>query len=203
MGTAPAETKLVCRIELKKEAGITIKVVDDKGKITQTIVMDGKVIKLTCQGEKNTSTITQKPDGIDIQCKTFTLKAETIDVTSTKATTHKSEDALTIQSTKAMTIKTDDALSATAAKDFTAKGMNLTAKADSKTEISGMNVDVKATSAMKISGLTTELSGQTQVEVKGAPTIKVSSSGILDLQGQMTTLGGQMTNVKGSLIKLG
>ena len=50
----------VCRVELSKTDGITVKLTDDKGKVTQSIVMDGKSITTTFKGKKKTSTITQK-----------------------------------------------------------------------------------------------------------------------------------------------
>jgi hypothetical protein len=196
-------TTLYCRIELKKETGILVKVEDPQGKVTQTIELDGKIIKLTCKDQNNTSTITQRPDGIKVECKKFEIAAETVTVTSTKETLHKSDDALTLQSAKAMTLKTDDALSATATKDLSVKGQNFTAKADSKAAVSGLTFEAKGDQSAKLSGSQVEVSGQLQIEVKGAPTIKVASSGILNLEGQMTTLKGQMTTVQGSLVKLG
>jgi hypothetical protein len=198
-------TTLYCRIELKKDKGITVKVEDPQGQITQTVELDGasKFIKITCKDQENTSTITQRPDGIKIECKKFEIAAETVTVTSTKETLHKSDDTLTIQSAKAMTLKTDDALSATATKDFSAKGQNLTGKADSKAAIQGMTLELKADQSAKLAGAQVEVSGQATIEIKGAPSVKVESSGMLNLEGQMTTLKGQMTTVQGSLVKLG
>jgi hypothetical protein len=200
----PGTTTLVCRIELKKEKGITVKVEDQQGQLLQTIELDGKTIKLTCKSQQDTSTITQKPDGIEMKCKTFSVAAETVTIAATKAAVLKSsEDTLTLQSAKQLTLKTDDKLSATAAMAFEVKGQKLTAKADNAVELSGMTVEVKGTQSAKLSGATVEVTGQTQIEIKGAPSVKVASTGMLNLEGQMTTLKGQITNVQGSLVKLG
>jgi hypothetical protein len=198
-------TTLYCRIELKKEKGITVKVEDAQGKLTQTIEMDGTLIKLTCrdQNSGDVSTITQKADSVEIKCKTFEVAAETVTVKSTKDTLHKSDQKMDIESTKEMTLKSEDKLTAKATSDFLASGSKLTASADGAAELKGASVDVKATQAANVSGLTAKVSGTQSVEVTGGVSAKVSSNATLNLEGQMTTLKGSITNVQGSLVKLG
>ena len=72
---------LVCRIELNKSDGVVITVEDPNADVTQTVVLNGDSITITSAGS-NTSTIVQKPDSIEMTCKTFTLDAETITCTS-------------------------------------------------------------------------------------------------------------------------
>src|SRR5215203_2452067 len=96
---------LVCTVEMSKDSGISIKVENADGGITQTITMDGTTLTMTVAGEDETSTFTQKADSIAIKCKDFSIEASnTITCTSTKATTHKSDDTVTIQSAKDMTL---------------------------------------------------------------------------------------------------
>ncbi len=91
---------LVCRIELNKTDGITITVEDADADITQTVVLDGSSITITSTGAE-TSTIVQKPDSIEMTCKTFKLDAATIQCTSEQSITL---DADTISCTSEQTI---------------------------------------------------------------------------------------------------
>ena len=198
-------TTLICRVELNKAKGITLTVENEKGEVTQTVEMDGTVIRTTCKGtsEEETSVITQKTDGIDITCKAFQVTAETVTIKSSKDTLVESEQKIDVKSTKAMTLTSSDKLEATASTDLNLSGNNVSAAATSKAELKGMNTDVNATQGLKLSGGTSELSGQMKIDIKGAPIVKVASSGVLDLEGQATTLKGSITTVQGSVLKLG
>ena len=143
---------LICRVELNKTTGITVKVENQEGKITQTIVMDGTSIITTCKGNAQTSTITQKEDSIVIQCKDFKVEAETIYCKSTKTTKHESLDTMDILSTKDMTLKSSAKLTETATSDVSVSGANITEKADSKVSLSGINIDIKGTAEIKAAG---------------------------------------------------
>lgn len=155
----------ICRIEMNKETGITIKVDNPDASIVQTIFMDGTAITTTVKGPTDTSTITQKQDSIAIKCKTYTLDAETITCKSTKDTKHESMQNFNIKSLQ-----------------------------DTKLTAS-MNLEQKATLDAKMSGL--------NIEIKGSVSTKVSSGAMLEAKGQLTTLEGSITNIKGSLIKIG
>lgn len=196
---------LTCRIELNKERGVTVKVLDQQGQVTQTLEMNGETIKLTCQGssEEETSVITQKTDGIEMTCKEFKVTAETVSIKSSKDTTLESEEKFDIKSTKEMTLDSKDKLTAQATSDLALSGDNVKASAKSKGELAGMNVDIKATQGLKASGGQSELSGTQQIEIKGAPIVKVASSGTLNLEGQAVTLKGTVNNVQGTMVKLG
>ena len=168
--------KLVCRIELHKENGIILTVENDDDRTTQTIVMDGTEITTTVEGPDETSTITQKEDGIALKCKTFTLEAETITCTSTDETTHESGQDLKIQSSA-----------------------NIQVSADSDVSCSATNTTLESTSETKIESVTLTLSGSTSAELNGA-SITVDSTGLLDLiAGGTATLDGNIVNIKGTI----
>jgi hypothetical protein len=163
---------LVCRAELDKHDGIILTVENGDDGITQTIVMDGTSITTTVEGPVETSTITQKQDSIAINCKTFTLDAETITCKSTMDTKHESVMAFDIQS--------GTSLDVTATADATYKALNSTIESTVQTGVKGKILDLEGTAS---------------AELKGAK-IKVESKGLLDL------ITSGVATVKGSLIKL-
>ncbi len=171
--------KLVCRIELSKEKGVVLTVENDDDGIGQTIVMDGTSITTTVEAAGESSTITQKPDGVAIKCKSFSLEAETISCTSTKNTLHKSGGDFELSS--------QGSLTAEAAVDIGIKGSNSV---------------LEGTSVAEIKGVTLKLAGNGKTELK-APSLKIESAGQLDLSSAgIVNLKGSMVNISG-LAKLG
>jgi hypothetical protein len=170
---------LVCRIELDKKKGVLLTVENGDDKITQTIVMDGTSITTTVKGSEETSTITQKQDSIAMNCKTFTLDAETITCKSTKETLHESGQNFDIKS-----------------------GKNIGVAADSAAEYKAMDTTIESTSKTEINGGTLVLSGSGSAELKGA-SIKLDAKGLMDLAtGGAATLKGSIVNIKG-MLKMG
>jgi hypothetical protein len=184
---------LVCRVELNKETGVTITVENADDGITQTAVLDGTAITFTCAGS-DTSTITQKCDSVAIECKDFSVMADTVKVESTKDTEHKSSGKMTVKSTQDMSLDSTGKLDAKAAMDFTAEGLSFTAKGTTDAKIEGLNAELKGTAKAVVKGGMVELSGDAMADVKG-PMIKVAASGILDLNGSMTKIGGGMVKL--------
>ena len=194
--------KLACRIELNKQNGITVTVENEEGGITQTLVMDGDAITITCAGQEQVSTITQTSDSISITCKTFTVEAERITCHSTGETILKSDEECTVRSAGTMTFDSET---------------DLIAKAAAKAQVSGQAVEVAAKEALNLTGATVEVSGKEEVEVSGAKlgltgvslaklhggSLKINADGKLDLGGWLTTIQGSVTTVQGSLVKLG
>jgi hypothetical protein len=164
---------LVCRVELDKIKGIILTVENGDGNITQTVVMDGTKITTTVKGASQTSTITQAQDSIQIDCKAFTLNAETIKCISTNETLH--------QSGQDFTIKSSANINATATSNATYKAMNST---------------IESTLETKVSGLTLKYAGSASAELK-APSVTVEATGILDLK------SSGVANLKGSIINIG
>jgi hypothetical protein len=189
--------KLVCTVELSKETGISIKVENADGKITQTITMDGTTLTLTVAGEQETSTFTQKADSIAIKCKDFSIEASnTITCTSTKATKHQSDDTLTLQSAKDMTLTSSAKLVQSADSDVTLAGANIKATAQSAASLKGLTAEVTGDTSLTLKGTTkVDMSGA-QVAIKADAQLGAESSG-------MATLGGSLTTIKGTLINAG
>ena len=193
---------LVCRVELNKTDGLILTVENKDGKITQTAVLNGESITFTSQGNEDTSTITQKPDGITIQCKNFVLDSETITCTSAKDTVHKSDQKFEISSGQDMIIKSGANLTAKATQKHALSGSQISAAADSKAEIKGINVSVDGSAKTEIKGGTLSLSGTIKAEMKG-PMVDISADGPMTVKGALTNIDGQITSVKGTLTKVG
>lgn len=164
---------LVCRVELDKKKGIVLTVENGEGKITQTVVMDGTKITTTVKGANETSTITQQQDGVQIDCKAFTLNAETIKCVSTKETLHES------------------------GQDFNIKGKsNVNVSATSNAKYSAMNSTMESTSETKVNGMTLKFSGTASAELK-SPSITVDAAGMMDLKASgIANLKGAIVNIK-------
>jgi len=164
---------LVCRVELDKKKGIVLTVENSEGKITQTVVMDGTKITTTVKGANETSTITQQEDGIQIDCKAFTLNAETIKCVSTKETSHESGQDFNIKSKS-----------------------NLNASATSDAKYTAMNSSMESTSETKVSGMSLKFSGTASAELK-SPTITVEATGMMNLKSSgIANLKGTIVNIK-------
>ena len=65
-------------VKWNSETGLLLTVDDKKGKISQTIALDGKQIVQTCKNDSDTCTIVQTPDSATITCKNFSVKADKI-----------------------------------------------------------------------------------------------------------------------------
>ncbi len=189
---------LICRVELNKNDGLILKVENKDGNITQTAVLNGESITITSKGDSETSTITQKPDSIAIDCKTFTLKAETITCESTKDTEHKSGAKFDIDSTGKLTMKSNaDITCQTDTSKMNIKAMDISAEATNKAEIKGLEVltdgttknTVKSALELKLEGLTAEMKGTATAKVEGGGMLDLKSDGIAKLKGSLTTVG--------------
>ncbi|MEM9458696.1 MAG: hypothetical protein AAGF11_31255 [Myxococcota bacterium] len=189
---------LVCTLEMSKERGVTVKVVNGDDSITQTITMDGTTMKLLVTDGSDGSSITMDKASIALDTKDLTITASnTIVCKSTNESTFQSES-------KTFTIKSGSDTSIEA-------GANLTQKATSDVSIKGINVAAQGTSDASVKGLTAKVSadtsltleGGTQAELSG-PMVSVTADATLSAESSgMATLGGSMTTIKGSLITAG
>ncbi len=193
---------LVCRIELNKQEGITLTVENKDGKITQTAVLGADTITITSKGDKETSTIVQTPDSVTINCKHFLLDSETITCKSSKDTLHDSSGKYDVQSQQNMTLASKAKLSGKADGAVDISGLKIAAAAKNKAELSGASVNISGTSKTDVSGGQLALSGQIKSELKGA-IVKVQSDGLLNVEGQMTTIKGKKLNAEGLLTNIG
>jgi len=200
--------KLVCTIELDKEKGITVKVNDAQGQLTQTVTMDGKSITLEVKSSSDTSTIVQKPDSVTVTCKDFKVDASgTITLLSQQASKWTSQQTLKLESTQDMTLTSSAKLTQTATQDVAISSSTgkVSVKASaSKVELEAMQASMKATAGKAaVSGIQLELEGTAKADLK-APMITVDASAKLGLQSSgLADLKGSITNVGGSLVKLG
>jgi hypothetical protein len=197
--------KLVCTVEMDKEKGVTVKVENADGKITQTVVMDGTSITLKVQGDSETSTVVQKQDSVTITCKDFTVDATgTLTLKSAKASSWSSQDILKVESTKDMTLDTQAKLTQSAAQDAKlSSNTNVTVEATSKLDLKGMQTSLTASAGdNKVEGVNLKMSGKAQAElsapmtkVEGQAKLGLESTGIAELKGTMTTVGGSLVKV--------
>lgn len=198
--------KLVCTVEMDKEKGVTVMVENADDQITQTVVMDGTSITITVKGSEETSTYVQKQDSVTITCKDFTVDATgTLTLKSQKESSWTSQDILKLESTKDMTFTSNAKLTQSATQDAKlSSNANVNVEATSKLDLKGMQTSLAASGGEnKIEGVTLKMSGQSQAELSSAMT-KVAADGKLDLESSgMANLKGSMTTVGGSLVKLG
>ncbi len=198
--------KLVCTVELDKEKGVTVKVENAEGKITQTVVMDGTSITIKVEGSKETSTYVQKEDSVTVTCKDFTVDATgTLTLKSAKASSWTSQDVLSLESTKDMTFTSKAKLTQSATQDAKlSTNANMAIEATQKLDMKGMQTSLTASGGdNKLEGVNLKMAGKAQAELK-APMTKVAADAKLGLESSgMAELKGSMTTVGGSLVKLG
>ena len=198
--------KLVCTVEMDKEKGVTVKVENADGKITQTVVMDGTSITIKVVGDQETSTYVQKQDSVTVTCKDFTVDATgTLTLKSAKASSWTSQDVLTLESTKDMTFTSKAKLTQSATQDAKlSSNANIAIEATQKLDMKGMQTSLTASAGdNKLEGVNLKMAGKAQAELK-APMTKVAADAKLGLESSgMAELKGSMTTVGGALVKLG
>lgn len=191
--------KLVCTLEISKESGVTITVENAEHGVTQTLRMDGTALQLEVAGGEDKSTFTQTAGAIKIECKDFSVVARnSIACTSEQGpTVHKAQQGAF------------DIVAERGDLSFTS-GASVRANADEDLEIAAANVKASARTGARWEAPQTSISGQTvtvegsanlglsgaQVAVKADAQLSAESSG-------MATVGGNMTTIKGALIRAG
>ncbi|OJH40280.1 hypothetical protein [Cystobacter ferrugineus] len=197
--------KLICTLEMDHEKGLTLKVEDPDGQLTQTITLDGKAITLEVKSSSDTSTVVQKADGITLRCKAFSVEADTITLESKKDSAWKSQQALQLESTQDMTLTSGAKLTQKATGDAAlSSNANVQVKATGKLVLEGQQAQLAAPAGeMALEAMTLKFSGKAQAELE-APLIKVAAQGQLGLESSgVAELKGSITSVSGSLVKLG
>lgn len=196
--------KLICTIELLTDKGLTIKVEDPDGKLTQTVTLDGKAITLEVKSSSDTSTIVQKADSVTVTSKNFTVKSDTITLEAKEAISATSKKTLKLQSTEDMSFTSEKQLTVKSTKDTTLSSeANIELSATKDFALKGKAVQLTAKADMALAGKELKLDGKSKVEV-GAPTIKVAAKIELGLESSAKAdLKGSITSVSGSVVKLG
>lgn len=186
----PASGTLVCTLEKSKTGGVTVKVVNDDGTITQTVTMDGKTaIELKHVGAEETSFIKIEQKKITIDTYDLVINARNTIAATAAATA-------TYESTKDTTIKSAANLVQTATSDVKVSGANIKLTADSDASMQGLTAKVAASTTLTLSGTSEAKLSGAAVKVTADATLDATSTG-------MATLGGSMTTIKGSLITAG
>lgn len=189
---------LVCTVEMDKNGGVTVKIDNADGKITQTITMDGTTVQIKVAGESATSTITQDAEKIAIACKVFELTAEeTITVKSGKASAWTSDDTFSAKSSKAMSLESTA--------DVSVDGQKIVVTGKTEVDLAGAQskLALAAAGATLSTPAKLALEAQGQAAMSGAMA-EVKASGMLSLEASgVATLKGALTNVQGNLVNLG
>jgi hypothetical protein len=189
---------LVCTIEMDKAAGLTVTIANADAGITQTVTMNGTTLVLKVAGNDATSTYTQDQKKIAIACTQFEVTAdETITMTSTKASTYKSNDAMTLQSAKDMT-QTSDA-------NVSVSGQKIAVVGQTEVDLTGASSN---TLTLAAAGATLAGGAKLALQPAGATMtgaqVSVKADGMMSLESSwVATLKGSLTNVQGSLVNLG
>lgn len=217
MPVAPAGEQFSCRIELSRADGVTVVIQDAKKKDrrARTLVVGPAGITLTCVDgavtsvirqrdgalrtevttDKGTTSLEQDGETIACTCKTFRVKAETLEL-------HATQDGAVVTGGKLTVKSTADAVVESSAK--------LTAKSVGQLELSSAaGLDVAATARLALSGAQAELEGKTTVAVKSGGTAELSGMTVavsgqtqLSAEAPITSIGRNMTTVKGQIVEV-
>jgi hypothetical protein len=175
----------------------------NKTDCSATITQNEKSVTTEVKDSKGSTKIEQGPEAVKITCKTFTLEAESVTVTSQKDTTLTAEGALSVTSTKDLKVtshaKCD--LKSTAAMTLDAAGCctvksaaEVAAKAPKVGLTADASLNVQSSGALNLKGGVVSIKGDMRAEFD-SPSTTVGS--------MMTTVCGQIVSISGSLVKLG
>lgn len=94
--TVEEKGKHTSTFQFDRDSGWTLKVEDKDAGVTQQTVYDSKAMTHTSKGSGGTSTFTQKPDSISLECKTFNAKCEEGTLESSKTFTIKAANKVVL-----------------------------------------------------------------------------------------------------------
>ncbi len=194
---------LVCKIELSQSDGITVTVINKDGKITQTMVFNGTSMVHTCKGDSDTSTITQTSDTITIDCKNFNVNAEAITCKSTKDTLHHADGTFDIDSTEKTTITSAVGIDVTAETDLNMNAADFSTTATNTAKMTAPTTTINGDNQTNVMGGVVAVTAKTNVNLKGSVVQLAAATSMVLNGGLVTTVKGSITNIQGSLIKLG
>jgi hypothetical protein len=145
------------RIELDKEAGITIQLIN--GAITQTITIDGTSVTIEVKGPLGRSTYVQDQNNVRINCDNFMVQSKTIMCSaSMSAIVESGASVLELSPANASLTATEASVNAEAA-------VNIEAGA-ACTVTAGAAAVVTAGAAVEIDGATVSITGLTSTEME-------------------------------------
>lgn len=221
----PGQQKFNCKIELSKTNGITISIRDlsQPEQVYKQVSLEGDSLIIKTNKVDSSSTITQTenslttevkdaqgstkieqgPEEVKVTCKVFSVDATTINLTSKEDTTCKSTGAWSLTSTKDLKLETQAKceLKSAAAMTLEAAGA-ATLKSDAKLQLEAAVVEASSTTSMKLaSSGPLDIKG-TAVSVKGDMRAELDSPSTT-VGSTMTTVQGQIVSISGSMVKLG
>jgi phage baseplate assembly protein gpV len=105
-------SSLICRIDMDKQGGITVEVVN--GARTQRMTMDGTRIQLEVEGPAGKSQIIQDDASVTVKCNRFVVDAGTIECKAKTTSSYESGASLMAKAPQ-VSLKADAALQMNAA----------------------------------------------------------------------------------------
>ena len=214
---------LICSIELDREEGVTVKVIDDKGAVSQMVHLDGTTITLEvtsksaksrfeqrdeqmkAQVEKgqNKSSSLQTSELIELKCKSFKIEADSFEVTTENQAQINAGGDLNLETAGKLNAKSKGKTSIEASGDFGATaGTGLTLKGGSKATLEAPQLTTKGSMQMVVDGGTTLQIKGTKVDLKGAAQLTAGAP-ITNIGENMTSVRGQLVKLEGTLVKIG
>lgn len=206
---------LICSIELSKERGVTVKVVDDQGKVTQTVELDGTKmtlqvktneaetvweqrdasIRCTVKKGSDQTEIEQSPTNIELRCKNFLVEAESVDVSATKDMSLTAKGKGTLKTRKDLTLQSSAKATLKATRDVSVdSGTKLKLEGGTQASLAAPQIALKASAKASIDGGTQLQLTAIKVQAKGKAQLEAAAP--------ITNVGQALTSVKGSLLKL-
>jgi hypothetical protein len=149
------------RIELDKEDGITVQLIN--GATTQTLTIDGNKITMEVKGPLGASTIVQDQSSVTIKCDNFVVDSKTLRCAGSMSALLQSGPS---------TLELSPANAALAAPETSVSGesmANVQAPAITVTAVEALTLTAPA-GVVEVDGLTVSITGETGTEVE-APLI--------------------------------
>lgn len=221
-----SETSFACKVQLSKTGGIEISIRDlsQPSQVYKQIIMDGTSFvlktnklnssttitqteeKLTTQvtTQAGATTIEQGPEEVKVTCKRFVVEAESIQMKSSKDTTHEATGKYSVESTQdySVTSKAKWTVSATGDLSLKTQGKAELNAPASQVSVSSPKIELTAQTLLSAeSGGALSVKGGA-VTVKGDMRAELSSPQTT-VGNAMTTIEGNIVTVTGSLVKLG
>ncbi len=134
---------LRCTITLDKTSGLVLLVEDAEAQTKRTVTLSKDSLVLEVQAGSSTSTVTQNAVSVSIECKKFSVKAEEIECSSTKASTYAAGTALSLSGKDEAKLSGRRLECSGTTLKLDAKG-ELTASASGVTTVKGQSVAVSA-----------------------------------------------------------
>lgn len=95
--TVEEKGKSTLLIQLNRDSGLTFRLQDEAGGVTQETVYNPTSITQTSKGSAGTSTIVQKPDSIEMKSKKCSIQCEELNIAAEKTIAGKADSKISIE----------------------------------------------------------------------------------------------------------